>query len=128
MIIPILFSAMSVHTLLTNVNITLFSVSAWSLPILAGSLIGWWMVYQLTLRCDRSHYLIEIPGTWSTLIIILLIFASKYYFGYELSVDPLLAKDTWLEFFLLAGFRNLYRDYLLAISLLSISILQNAVG
>ena len=31
---------------------------------------------------------IQVPGRWSNLAIMLLIFSSRYYFGYDLAVNP----------------------------------------
>ena len=100
-IIPVIFIAMSIHTLVTSFKITPFSVTTWLMTILIGTLLGWLFIYRFTLRVDKPHSLIETPGTWSTLIIIIIIFATKYYFGYELGTDPTLAKHLGFEFSLL---------------------------
>ena len=47
------------------------------------------------------HQLLEVPGTWTTMIFILIIFSAKYYFGYQLSVDPELINQIHFEFLLL---------------------------
>ncbi len=102
LIIPLLFIAMSIHTLVISFKITSFSVTTWLIAILIGALLGWLFIYRFRLTVDKPHNLIEIPGTWSTLIIILIIFASKYYFDYQLGVDPALVNQSNFEFSLLA--------------------------
>jgi len=100
-IIPIIFSAMSVHTVLDSFQLTGLAVGILASNLLLGIMIGWYQVYRLAIQVDRQHGLIQIPGTWSTLIIILIIFATKYYFGYELAMDPQLTEDLGFEFAML---------------------------
>ncbi len=101
-IIPAFFVYMSIHTLLNSVTIDIFSLSIWSGSILFGTLIGWMQITNTKVKVDRKKNLVEIEGTWTTLIYILIIFTTKYFFGYELAVDPELARQTTFEFALLA--------------------------
>lgn len=100
-IIPIIITFMSVHTLIASFAISAFTITTWSGAILIGTILGWLQIYRLTLKVDKQHALIQVPGTWSTMIIIIIIFATKYYFGYELSVDPNLVDQTGFEFSML---------------------------
>ncbi len=100
-IIPIIFTVMSVHTLVSAFPISIFTVSVWAATLLLGCILGFWQIFRLNIQVDKQHYLIRVPGTWTTLVIILIIFASKYYFGYELAVDPNLATQNWFEISLL---------------------------
>jgi hypothetical protein len=43
---------------------------------------------RLDIKVDTKHFLIQLPGSWSNLIIMLLIFSLKYFFGYDLAVNP----------------------------------------
>lgn len=97
-IIPIIFTYMSVHTLLVSFKVDGSSVSIWATSILVGTFLGYLQIFRVKLTVDREKGLIRVPGTWSTLIIIFIIFATKYYFGYELAVDPALASNTIFEF------------------------------
>lgn len=101
LILPILFSAMSVHTVVTSFQLEFTVVSAWIGSIVIGIWIGWMLVRKQTLTVDKKHLLLKLPGTWVTLIIIMIIFVSKYYFGYALSVDPQLIHQTGFEFSML---------------------------
>jgi hypothetical protein len=98
-IIPAIFTYMSINTLVTAFNIQIFEVSVWSSSILIGISIGWIDVYRkyTQIKVDKQKHLIEVPGTWVTLSLILIIFTSKYYFSYELAVDPTLSNQTWFE-------------------------------
>lgn len=101
-IVPVVFTFMSIHTLLTSFQVNLLTLSTWTGSILIGIFLGWLQIYRYKLRVDKQHFLIEIPGTWSTMIIIIIIFVAKYYFGYQLAVDPHKANQTGFEFSMLA--------------------------
>lgn len=102
LILPVIFMYLSIHTLVVSFQINMFSVSTWIVSIVIGVIFGWLLVYKQQLKVDRKHLLIEVPGSWQTLILALLIFSSKYYFGYELDVDPNLAEQTVFEFSMLS--------------------------
>ncbi len=101
-IIPIIFTYLSIDTLITAVKINLFSVGTWLIAIIIGVGLGWLQVFRSVIQVDRPNKLVKLPGTWTTLVIIIIIFACKYYFGYELGVDPLKAEQTGFEFSMLA--------------------------
>lgn len=101
-ILPIIFTALSIHTMMTAFHVTTDVFLVWLVSMLVGALFGYFLVYQHQFRVDKKHYLIELPGTWITLILILAIFASKYYFGYALSADPGVVRNTAFEFTMLS--------------------------
>lgn len=104
LILPAIFIYMSTHTLLTSFAIHLFDVSIWMGAILLGMIIGWFEIFRnhARIRVDKQQNLIQVPGSWMTLALIIIIFASKYYFSYELDVDPALADQTWFEYSMLS--------------------------
>lgn len=104
-VLPIIFLSMSAQTLADMETIEYLNMVSWLAAMLAGSLIGWWQVKRLDIKIDKRHSLIQIPGSWDTLIVVLIIFIAKYYFGYEKAINPVFT--TQLEFkvgmLLLAG-------------------------
>ena len=96
-IAPAIFTYLSIETLITAFHLSFFTVTIWSAGILLGAVLGAWFLKRYTMRVDRDNKLIEIPGTWSTLVIIILIFVTKYYFSYQLGVDPAKAQQTGFE-------------------------------
>lgn len=101
-IVPAIFLFMSIHTLVTSIKIDIFTVTIWSLAILLGTGLGWWQIARYQLQVDKKHGLIRLPGTWSTLLIIAIIFITKYYFGYQQAVNPDFANQASLIYSLLA--------------------------
>lgn len=99
--LPVIFAFFSVHTLVTHFSITLFSVGTFSVAHAIGIFIGCLQVSRISFRYDKKNKLFEMPGTWTTLINISIIFATKYYFGFEIAEDPKLLENTHFELALL---------------------------
>ena len=101
-VIPIIFMILAIETLVAQVGVSAFSVSVWIVAILFGSLLGWYQIFRLAIEADKQNKLIKTPGTWSTLIIIMIIFFSKYYFGYETAANPQMLTHKGFVFIVLA--------------------------
>lgn len=87
-IIPAIFMVLSLHTLLTTYILNADLISTWALGIAIGSGIGWLINHAKDIKVDGQQQLFLIPGSAMTLILVLLIFVSKYYFGYQITVSP----------------------------------------
>ncbi len=94
-IIPVIFLAWGIFTLVTDLGVTALSVGSYLVALLAGIGIGWLMGAGLAVRADRAHGLVEVPGGPSTLILILVIFIVKYTIGVWLGMDPAVAGQAW---------------------------------
>ena len=101
-IAPIIFSSMSIHTLLTAIQLSVFSIGVWAIASALGIAFGWLRIVRRQLRVDKKHLLIEVPGTWETLMTMGIIFSTKYALGYQLYLDPTLSEQTSFEFSMLA--------------------------
>jgi hypothetical protein len=55
----------------------------------ASCYLGWIHVANKRIFIDRKKMLIFLPGSWITLALVLIIFASKYYLGYKCFKDSL---------------------------------------
>jgi hypothetical protein len=88
LIAPIVFTLMSIESLYTHLSITFYVLGLYVGALSVGIGLGFLQVNRLKLKVDQKNGLIEIPGSWSVMVLILIIFSTKYYFGYELSVDP----------------------------------------
>lgn len=89
-VLPTIFLSISIQNLTTIENIEYLSIGSWIVAMLVGSLFGWWQVKRLNIKIDKKCLLIQIPGSWDTLLVILIIFIAKYYFGYEKATNPVL--------------------------------------
>ena len=87
-ILPIIFTVMSLHTLISEVQLTMINLITWLCAIIIGTLLGWLQIHKTNIKVDKQKKLISSPGSWSILIIILVIFSTKYYFGYAIASNP----------------------------------------
>jgi Family of unknown function (DUF6622) len=87
-IMPAIFLILSVQTLVAYKNLTLVPGLLWLISIMIGSLLGWLIASKAPIAADKKKGLIKRPGSPITLIIILLFFGVRYYFGYSLAVNP----------------------------------------
>lgn len=101
-IMPAVFTAFSLHTLISSVAFNYVNIAVWLGSLLLMAVVGWLQIARYPIKVDRENYLLKLPGTWSTLLIVLLIFAIKYYFGYQLASKPELLGEPAFEMSLLA--------------------------
>ncbi len=97
LLLPFLFLTWSFGYLLEKYGISFSTLSVWLFAIALGTSIGWKLHRPLHLAIDRQKKRITIPGTWSVLVLSLLLFLSKYSFGY-LHAVAVGAKDRLLIF------------------------------
>ncbi len=102
-IVPLVFLALSIHTVTTAFHVNATVISVWLVSIILGSIIGWLLIRNHQFKVDRKKLLIQLQGSWITLILILMIFVFKYYFSYQLGSDPALANQTGFEFSMLGA-------------------------
>lgn len=96
-IIPLVFVAMSLHTLWASFCVGITAVCIWSSATAFGAMLGWRQVFRYALKIDKKHKLIQVPGSWSTLVMVLMMFSAKYYFSYELLTHAPLVKKQGFE-------------------------------
>ena len=101
MIIPIVFMYLSLESVYLNFKIDQFVVLIYLAAIVFGVLLGLLQAKSQGVSVDKEKKLVAVPGSWATLVIIMIIFFSKYYFGYALGVDPGLKTNTHFEFAIL---------------------------
>lgn len=87
-ILPGIFIALSLQSLLSTKAITFWIVSIWFGALVIGSLCGWFIVGKAPIKADKKNRWIWLPGTKLTLILIPLIFGIRYYFGYSIAINP----------------------------------------
>lgn len=97
-ILPLLFLASSAYTLMGYFQLTNENAIVMGGALLFGALIGWLFVSGMDYKVDRAHLRILLPGTWIILILILVVFASKYYFAYTVSTNPIIIRDNYFQF------------------------------
>lgn len=80
--LPTILCLWSLYSLVHNKLNDLSYLLCWLLALGFGSFFSWKMVNPLTIKADKIKNLIALEGGLSTLFLSLLIFATKYFFGF----------------------------------------------
>jgi len=79
-IVPLIFVAWSIYGLIIRFQ-GWVDIFFWAIAIIAGFFVGGYLVFK-KFRADRKKLLAYIPGSPVILILVLVIFAVRYFFGY----------------------------------------------
>ncbi|GGG04480.1 MULTISPECIES: DUF6622 family protein [Cysteiniphilum] len=90
-IIPIIFTLLSLDTLISVFPLTLTNIIIWIIAILIGIGIG--LIIALNGKYDVivNNKSIHFHGGWFTFVLLVIIFISKYDVNYKLALEPALA-------------------------------------
>ena len=103
-ILPALFFILAIYYLIVNFSSDVTAIFIWIIAFGVGTVLNWIIYKNLTLQADKKKHLIKVPGTWSVLIMIILIFSIKYTFGYLLSAHPTIIHNSlFIYSFLIAS-------------------------
>ncbi len=83
-ILPAVFTVWGALGLQWGLGTLLF----WLIALAAGCGLGWISVRRWKIRFDRRRDALHLPGSPSTLILALLFFSVKYFFGYYSATQP----------------------------------------
>ncbi|MDA8773508.1 hypothetical protein N9N03_00045 [Chlamydiia bacterium] len=81
MIVPSVFSGFSLYNVALNA-MPLSEVVAWVLSICLGGFFGAWRVWYAGVRYDVKKQQVYLTGSWVPMVVFMLIFVSKYVFGF----------------------------------------------
>ncbi|MGC9387287.1 MAG: DUF6622 family protein [Hydrogenovibrio sp.] len=100
-IVPLVVSAISLDTLFTQIQLNGLNIVLLSSSAVVGLLGGYFMTVRTPIEVDKEHLVYKMPGGVSTLLLIIGVFATKYYIGYEEAVDPTLMQQGGFETFVI---------------------------
>lgn len=87
-ILPSIFLVLSVMSLYSYLFFNPKHIAIWMGAILLGSLLGWLQFKVQNIKAVKNTAKIMLPGTSSILIMMICLFIARYYFSFQLSVDP----------------------------------------
>lgn len=84
-ILPLVLFAWSVFSLISNGGCQ--SLLLWSTGIILAYGVGWLLQSRKSIGIDKNNAMITLPGSSLVLILVLVIFSVKYFFGYVQATD-----------------------------------------
>jgi hypothetical protein len=104
-ILPAVFFVWGVYGVIAAYGVHASSIAAWLAAFVIGVGCGTLLARTTTLEADRTNGRVRVAGGPSTLILILVIFAAKYVFGFLHATQPALFADArwWVSEIALSG-------------------------
>lgn len=87
-LLPTFFLGLAITSLIKSPCASCYTLSMWLFALISGTAIAWFLNRALFIKADKRKMLIQLPGSASTLILVIGIFAVKYFFGYMAVVHP----------------------------------------
>ncbi|MCF6766980.1 hypothetical protein L3V86_01175 [Thiotrichales bacterium 19S11-10] len=89
-IIPLIFLYLSVESLINETNLHPINITTYAIALVVGIVFGYLIAQRIGAQIVKKNNLtfVQLPGSKLSLILILIIFASKYYVGYKIAVNP----------------------------------------
>ena len=86
-LIPLIFLGMGISGMIKQ-NLPFEYVAIWIGLFAIAAYVIWRRTEPLKVVCDRQKGLIQLPGNWTTLILLLSIFISRFTFGFLSATHP----------------------------------------
>lgn len=104
-ILPAVFFVWGLYSLYQMHGLALVRVLPWAAALIGGIAVGMVIAGFQPIRADKTRHLVRTAGGPLTLILILLIFATKYEFGFLHATQPALFAETrfWLSEIVISG-------------------------
>lgn len=94
-ILPLVFAIWGIHSLISSKLHGATDFAIWFLAMAAGLFLGDRMTRSIPIQVDHKKQLIALEGSPATLILSVMIFATKYFFGFFYATHPT-ARDNWM--------------------------------
>ena len=88
LILPAVFLVWGLSGFATSYGLRPAGIAVWLAAIAIGAALGWLMARVIAIKADRDHGLVRLPGSWVNLVLILIIFATKYTLGVMAGMRP----------------------------------------
>ena len=101
--LPLVFTIWNVVWLAERIQGHFFLLIFWAAGLLIGAAFGWVSVRSWKIQADVRHKRLSLPGTWTTLVLILLAFSVRYFFIYNYEMHPEAASHLFISDALISG-------------------------
>lgn len=100
-IMPFLFTLLSLDTLVGCMNSHAWAFLVWLSCLSIGFFLSWKFFSRWAVMVEADGWKLRVPGSVAPLILLLLIFSTKYYFGFVKATDPQRVMDPEFQLMLL---------------------------
>jgi hypothetical protein len=90
-LLPIVFLYLSLSSLISVASGAPAVGLVWLLAVVAGAALGWFYLSPEPIEVHRGRGTLVVPGTWAVLVLFVVIFATKFVYGFEQATNPELA-------------------------------------
>lgn len=102
LLLPIVFTFWNLIWLNERIQNHYPLIVFWLIGLAVGSCFGWISVRRWTISAVGSEF-IKLPGTWSTLVLIMTVFVVRYFFIYNYEAHPEAASRLFFSDALISG-------------------------
>ncbi len=96
-LLPLVFFGLGLSSLVTVVGQAPAIGLVWLLAVAAGTALGWFYLSSEPLEIHRGKGTLVVPGTWTVLVLFMVIFGTKLFYGVEQAVEPTVASSLLVE-------------------------------
>ena len=87
-IMPVAFTTWGIYSVFGRYGFSLLTMGGWGVAMVIGIAIGILLMRSVGLKFDQEQKLVEMPGTWMTLILSMSLFSTKYFLGMKYAMSP----------------------------------------
>lgn len=91
-IMPLLFLYFSIKNIFDVSKASFSQILFLAIGLLLGIFFGYLHGKKASVRADKDQHFVELPGDWTILLLMMLIFAVQFVINYLLAVDPALTE------------------------------------
>ncbi len=88
LILPAVFLVWGLSGFATSYGFRPIGIAVWLAALVVGAGIGWLVARSIEIHADKERGFIRLPGTTVNLVLILIIFATKYTLGVQAGMRP----------------------------------------
>lgn len=92
-LLPVVFLGLSLSSLWPVVAVAPAIGLVWLLALGAGGIVGWFFLSSEPVEVHRHRGTLVVPGTWTVLVLFVVVFATKFVYGTISAVAPVVAAE-----------------------------------
>lgn len=94
--LPMIFMTLGIYRLAKRIQAP-YDILIWAAALFFGILFGWLLVSRISIKSDKQKKIISLPGGPGLLVMVLIFFSIKYFFGYRYKTTPDAESLLWLH-------------------------------